>query len=178
MACQTADKKSSTLKDSVQGDTITHDIVGTPSTETGVDETGAIFLKQSVSAVLMEIELAKIAQKNAQQATVKTFATQIQTDYTKLSSMLETFAREQKVITSHDFPAEIREHLNEVKNLKGQAFDRHYIHMVNEDHQKIIALFKKGAETRNTKLKSWIEENQSLIESNLKKAGEIEAAIQ
>ena len=63
-ACQTADKKSATTKDSVSGDTTMvngNHVTGAESTESGIDEAGATFLRKAAVGGIMEVEAAKIA---------------------------------------------------------------------------------------------------------------------
>lgn len=168
-ACQTADKKSSTTKDSVMGDTNMvngNHVTGAESTESGLDEAGATFLRKAAVGGLMEVEAAKIAEKNASNIAVKDFASKMLTDHTKANTELKALAQEKKIITPDALPAEDQIHIDAMKKMKGDAFDKHYMEMMVTDHEKTIELFKLGAQNRDASLKNWATKTLSVIETH------------
>jgi putative membrane protein len=168
-ACQTADKKSSTTKDSVAGDTNMvngNHVTGAESTESGLDEAGATFLRKAAVGGLMEVEAAKIADKNAGSVKVKEFAAKMLNDHTKANTELKALAQDKKVITPDALPAEDQIHIDAMKKMTGAAFDKHYMEMMVTDHGKTIALFKQGAENRDASLKNWATKTLSVIEEH------------
>ncbi|MBO9674825.1 MAG: DUF4142 domain-containing protein [Sphingobacteriaceae bacterium] len=178
-ACQTADKKSATTKDSVSGDTamVTGNAVESESTESGIDEAGATFLRKAAVGGIMEVEAAKIAAKNAKSTAVKDFAAKMLTDHTKANGELKTLAQSKKVITPDALPADQQIHLDEMKKITGAAFDKHYMDMMVTDHDKTVALFKKGAENRDQSVKAWAINTLKVIESHDEMAKKITANL-
>jgi len=177
-ACQTADKKSATTKDSVSGDTTMvngNHVTGAESTESGVDETGATFLRKAAIGGIMEVEAAKIAQKNAKSAEVKDFASKMLADHTKANSELKALAVSKKIITPDALPADDQIHLDEMKKVTGAAFDQHYMGMMVTDHDKTVALFKLGLQNRDQDIKTWATNTLSVIESHDEMAKKIVA---
>ncbi|WP_316737371.1 DUF4142 domain-containing protein [Pedobacter aquatilis] len=175
-ACQTADKKSSTTKDSVAGDTTMVNGVhttGAESTSTGLDEEGGTFLKKAAVGGIVEIEAAKVALTNSSNAEVKNFAQQMITDHTKANKELKAFALEKKVITPDALPADEQIHLDAMKKMKGADFDKHYIAMMVTDHEKTVALFEQGKQNKNSELKTWATNTLKTIEAHTAKAKEI-----
>ncbi|MDQ0639227.1 putative membrane protein [Pedobacter sp. W3I1] len=168
-ACQTADKKSATTKDSVAGDTNMvngNHVAGNESTESGVDEAGATFLRKAAVGGIMEVEAAKIAQTNAKSAEVKDFAAKMLTDHTKANTELKALAIKMKVITPDALPADEQIHLDEMKKMSGTAFDKHYMDMMVTDHEKTVALFKQGMQNRDQVIKGWAGKTLTVIESH------------
>lgn len=179
-ACQTADKKSSTMKDSVSGDTTMvngNHVTGTESTESGLDEAGATFLRKAAVGGIMEVEAAKIAAKNAKSTEVKDFAAKMLTDHTKANTELKALAKDKKIITADALPAEDQIHLDEMKKMTGAAFDRHYMDMMVTDHDKTVALFKTGLENRDQSVKAWASNTLKVIESHDEMAKKIVANL-
>lgn len=175
-ACQSADKKSSTTKDSVAGDTNMvngNHVIGSESTETNLDEDGGTFLKKAAIGGIMEVEAAKIALKNTKNAEVKSFAEQMLADHTKANKELKALAVSKKIITPDALPAEDQIHMDEMKKMTGTDFDKHYISMMVTDHEKTVELFKQGMLNRDEKLKSWAKNTLNIIESHAEKAKEI-----
>lgn len=175
-ACQTADKKSSTLKDSVSGDTTMVNgvhVAGSESTSTGLDEEGGTFLKKAAVGGIMEVEAAKIALTNSKSTEVKNFAEQMITDHTKANKELKELAVNKKVITPDALPAEEQMHLDAMKKMTGNDFDKHYIAMMVTDHEKTVKLFEQGKQNKNADLKAWATNTLSTIELHTAKAKEI-----
>ncbi|WP_316803566.1 DUF4142 domain-containing protein [Pedobacter nototheniae] len=175
-ACQSADKKSSTTKDSVSGDTTMVNgvhVTGSESTESGLDEAGATFLRKAAVGGIMEIEAAKIAQTNAKSQSVKDFASTMLKDHTKANTELKALAVEKKIITPDALPKEEEMHLDEMKKMKGDAFDKHYMDMMVTDHDKTVALFKEGMQNKDSKLKAWATSTLAVIEQHAVMAKEI-----
>ncbi|WP_406826807.1 DUF4142 domain-containing protein [Pedobacter sp. KACC 23697] len=180
-ACQTADKKSATTKDSVSGDTTMvngNHVVGSESTESGVDEAGATFLRKAAVGGIMEVEAAKVAAKNANSAAVKDFAAKMLADHTKANAELKALAVNKKVITPDALPADEQIHLDEMKKMTGAAFDKHYMDMMVTDHEKTVALFKQGTENRDQNIKEWATNTLKVIESHNEMAKKIAAGLQ
>ncbi|NII82809.1 MULTISPECIES: DUF4142 domain-containing protein [unclassified Pedobacter] len=166
-SCQTADKKSATTKDSVASDTNMingNHATGAESTESGVDEAGATFLRKAAIGGIMEVEAAKIAAKNGKSAEVKEFAAKMLADHTKANTELKALAIKKKVITPDALPADEQIHLDEMKKMTGEAFDQHYMHMMVTDHEKTIALFKTGIQNRDQAIKTWASNTLKVIE--------------
>ncbi|QPH39964.1 DUF4142 domain-containing protein [Pedobacter endophyticus] len=179
-SCQTADKKSSTEKDSVAGDTnmITgNHVAGTESTESGLDEDGATFLRKAAAGGMMEVEAAKIAQKNASNQSVKDFADKMLTDHGKANQQLKELADYKKIITPNTLPAEEQIRLDELKKVTGAAFDKAYMEMMVKDHDKTVAIFKDGTNNRDAALKSWASKTLAIIEHHDQMAKEIASSL-
>ncbi|KQM66015.1 hypothetical protein ASE74_08985 [Pedobacter sp. Leaf216] len=179
-ACQTADKKSATTKDSVSGDTTMvngNHVAGAETTETGVDEAGATFLRKAAVGGIMEVEAAKIAQKNAKSAEVKDFAAKMLADHTKANTELKALAVNKKIITPDALPAEDQIHIDAMKKMTGAAFDKHYMDMMVTDHDKTVALFKQGTENRDQAVKTWATNTLTVIQSHDEMAKKIVANL-
>ena len=179
-ACQTADKKSSTTKDSVSGDTSIvngNHVAGSEVVESGIDEAGATFLRKAAVGGIMEVEAAKIAQKNASSQQVKDFAAKMLEDHTKANTELKAFAVKKKVITPDALPAEDQIHLDEMKKLKGAEFDKHYMGMMVTDHEKTVALFKEGVANKDLGLKEWATKTLAVIEKHDEMAKTINSTL-
>lgn len=179
-ACQTADKKSATTKDSVSGDTTMvngNHVAGSESTETGIDEAGATFLRKAAVGGIMEVEAAKIAAKNAKSTEVKDFAAKMLADHTKANTELKALAQSKNVITPDALPADQQIHLDEMKKMTGAAFDKHYMDMMVTDHDKTVALFKQGTENRDQSVKEWANNTLKVIEQHDEMAKKIVAGL-
>ncbi|MCX2574441.1 DUF4142 domain-containing protein [Pedobacter sandarakinus] len=179
-ACQTADKKSSTTKDSVSGDTSMvngNHVTGAESTESGLDEAGATFLKKAAIGGIMEVEAAKIAEQNAMNPSVKAFAAQMLTDHTKANAELKALSTSKKIITPDGLPADEQIHLDAMKKMTGATFDKHYMEMMVNDHEKTVNLFKEGMQNRDMELKTFATNTLKVIEQHDQMAKKISSEM-
>ncbi|GGI26370.1 DUF4142 domain-containing protein [Pedobacter mendelii] len=179
-SCQSADKKSSTMKDSVSGDTTMvngNHVTGAESTESSVDEEGATFLKKAVVGGIIQIEAAKIAIENAKSTEVKNFAQQMLTDHVKALKEIKDLAIKKKIITPDALPAEEQIHIDAMKKITGSEFDKHYIDMMVNDHDKVVTIFKQGEQNKDSDLKKLANKTLSVIEGHTEKAKEIALKI-
>ena len=179
-ACQTADKKSATTKDSVSGDTTMvngNHVTGSETTESGLDEAGATFLRKAAVGGIMEVEAAKIAEKNAKSVEVKDFAAKMLADHTKANAELKALAVSKKIITPDALPADDQIHLDEMKKMTGAAFDKHYMDIMVTDHDKTVELFKLGMQNRDQAIKTWASNTLTVIESHDEMAKKIVANL-
>jgi len=179
-ACQSADKRSSTQKDSVAGDSNmvnNTQIGGTPNTETKVNERAIDFIKKAAAGGMMEVEAAKIAQTNAKNDEVKKFADKMLVDHTKANAELKALAISKNVMIPASLSSDEQMHLDEMKKMKGDSFDKHYIGMMVDDHVKTVELFKEGAKNADTDVKNWAEKTLKVIEEHTALAEKINAKI-
>ena len=120
--------------------------------ESKISDDDYAFLNAAFKGGQMELELAKIALSSGN-SKVKSFATMMIEDHTKMNHNIEALATEKKTVLKPDLTADEQKHFDQIKNLKGSAFDQMYISMMKTDHAKTIALFERGANTQDTKVK-------------------------
>jgi putative membrane protein len=107
-------------------------------------EEGSEFVVQAASGGMMEVELGQLAEKNASDAEVKAFGKRMVADHSKANEELKSLAAA-KNITLPTAPGEDHQkHITEMSNLKGAEFDKHYVDMMEKDHQKDINLFEEA----------------------------------
>jgi len=179
-SCEVADKKSSTKKDSVSGDTNMvngNHVAGSEVIETGLDEAGGTFLRKAAVGGIMEVEAAKIAATNASSQKVKDFAAKMLADHSKANKELKELATKKKIITPDALPAEDQMHLDQMKKLTGAEFDKHYMGMMVTDHEKTVALFKDGAQNKDASLKQLATKTLAVIQQHDVEAKEISQGL-
>jgi putative membrane protein len=120
------------------------------------------------AANLMEIESAKIAKDNAQSESVKQFADQMEKDHGDMNKALEELADTRRLKLDED--AELRPHkahLDSMKDMKGAAFDKHYVEMMKSDHAKsmkeVKAALEKAKSTGDRELQQVLENANTKI---------------
>ncbi|HWL93477.1 MAG TPA: DUF4142 domain-containing protein [Phycisphaerae bacterium] len=115
-----------------------------PMPQTGGDPA---FVHAAASANRLEIELGKMAFEKANDAAVRDFGRRMIDDHSKAQTELEGIVKDTDINLSSDLDAHHREMVDRLSRLSGVEFDREYISMMVEDHQKVIERFE--SQTRN-----------------------------
>jgi putative membrane protein len=116
----------------------------TATTTTVASQKGAdtAFMFMAADAGMMEIELGKFAQQNAQNAQVKNFGAMMVADHTDAANELKSLATSEGITLPDSIKPEHRRMVEDMKKMKAKDFDKHYIDMMVSDHQKVIDGFK------------------------------------
>ncbi|MES2829524.1 MAG: DUF4142 domain-containing protein [Bacteroidota bacterium] len=184
-ACQNTDKSGNDLADSsslgkradsasqVDSDEETKN----ETNQTKIDEDGTAFMKAAALGSGMEIDLGKVALQNSSDPKVKDFAAKMVADHTLAKSDLIKIAQKSGVLLPTEYPADIKAHMDEMSKLKGAAFDKHYIEMMVNDHDKTVTLFKTAASLRDDVLKDYAIKTLPTLQSHQTMAKEIHSVI-
>ena len=115
------------------------------------------FVMKAASGGMMEVEASQIAQQNAGHARVKAFADMMVQDHTNANNELKGFASSRGLMIPEDsLMAKHKSMLDEMRNMTGKAFDKHYIDMMMKDHNKDISEFEKASNNaKDADLKAW-----------------------
>lgn len=104
------------------------------------------FMTKAASSNMMEIELGKLAQQKAQNADVKRFAQMMVTDHTKASAEMKALAAQKNVTLPDSMGSEHRDHMNKMRDKTGADFDKDYMDMMVNAHQKDVSMFEDASQ--------------------------------
>ncbi len=127
------------------------------------------FLDVAAQTDMVEINLAQLAQANASAQSVKDYAQMLITDHTNDFNHLYDVAH-QANLTRPDAidAAHNKSMIGPYQKLKGEAFDRRYIHDMIAGHTAAIATYKKeAAAAENPDVKSYAEETIPTLQKHL-----------
>jgi putative membrane protein len=99
------------------------------------------FLQEAAGANLMEVRLGQLAQDKASNAAVKQFGQRMVTDHSRLQQELTSLVSRNGVPLSPALTSEQSEQVSRLQNLSGSEFDREYMNLMIQDHQKDISKF-------------------------------------
>ncbi|MFL5303109.1 MAG: DUF4142 domain-containing protein, partial [Anaeromyxobacteraceae bacterium] len=128
-------------------------------------------IKKLHASNVTEIEVAKIAKKNAQRDDVKQFADRMEKDHGDLKKSLDKLASDRSL--KLDEKAELKPHqahLDEMKNMKGAEFDRHFTQMMMSDHEQALndvkTALKRANDTGDRELARVLDTAKNTISSH------------
>lgn len=135
------------------------------------DGPDAAFVTKAAQGGMAEVELSKVAQKNAKSADVKTFATKMVTDHTANNKELATIAAHENIPVPKALDGEHAALRDKLSAMKGAEFDRAYIDAMKTDHQKMDELLKSSQATVSTEeLRTFIKKTDPVVEHHLSMA--------
>lgn len=148
-ACQGTGDGADTTSDSAAierapDNTRVEDRDDTTSSSTVLDNQTSDFAKEATNGGLMEVELGQLAQQKAVTQRVKDFGAMMVRDHTKANDDLKN-AISGKITVSSTMPDQHQKHINDLREEQGIEFDKEYMEMMVDDHQKDIKKFEEIA---------------------------------
>jgi putative membrane protein len=101
----------------------------------------------------MEVEAGTLAVQRVKNAEIKAFAEQMISDHGKAGQELRQIAGGKGANVPDSLTTEQLKHLNGLKALNDQAFEKQYMTMMIADHAKTVRLFDDGTRLPNADLK-------------------------
>jgi len=142
-----------------------------PST---VSEEDSKFAVEVASGGMMEVQLGELAQQKASNQRVKDFGAMMVRDHSKLNDELKSLAA-MKNITLPPAPGE--DHMDDIKKLSeksGKEFDKDYIKLMIDDHEKDIDKFEKcSKDAKDPDLRAFAEKTLPILRKHLDDAKKI-----
>jgi putative membrane protein len=138
----------------------------------------AKWVREVAADNLLEVDLGKVGQKRATNATVKQFADRMVTDHTKAQDELVSLA------TSHGLPLKPElgprheQKLDLAQKAPHKNFDRDYIRSMIEDHNADISYFEnEGEHAHSAPVRDYAKKYLPVLQDHLKEAKRIAGEI-
>jgi putative membrane protein len=132
------------------------------------------FVMKASAADLAEINLGRVAARQASDPAVKQFAQRLVDDHTKASADLLRIANKRSLPAARTMDAQHRQLQTRLLNLKGADFDRAYLTQQVDDHKKAVALFEAASKTaKDPDLKAFAAKTLPTIRDHLKMAQDL-----
>ncbi|HEX3536126.1 MAG TPA: DUF4142 domain-containing protein [Stellaceae bacterium] len=142
-----------------------------------LDRTDLDFMKKAAEGGMAEVELGKLAQQNAEDAQVKQFGQRMEQDHSKANQQLTSIAGQKGVQLPKQLDAKDQKELDRLSGLKGPAFDRAYMRMMVQDHDKDLKEFQHETQAaKDPDLQNFAQQTLSVIQQHDQMAHDISRA--
>ena len=132
------------------------------------------FVTKASASGLTEVNLGRLAEKQASSEAVKKFAKMTVEDHTKANKELNKLADTKKFKVSERMTREQQELHDKLSKLDGAEFDREYMAGQVKSHEQGVALFEKQSKGgMDEGLKNFAEKTLPTLKMHLKMAKEI-----
>ncbi|HET6797552.1 MAG TPA: DUF4142 domain-containing protein [Gemmatimonadales bacterium] len=108
------------------------------------------FLQTAASANLMEIQLGQLAQTKGSNNAVKQFGKRMVTDHTRLEQQVSSLTSRNGVSLNPSLNSEAQSNVSQLQNLSGDQFDKAYMSMMIQGHQKDVIDFQSQSQSANS----------------------------
>ncbi len=173
-SCNNSGDTSSTGTDSgnMTGDTTNNttnaNTTNTATNNTPLSKDDSSFVMEAAGGGMMEVEAGQVAQQQAANQRVKDFGSMMVTDHSKANDELKSYASGHGITLPSSMPADEQKKVDDLKKLSGAAFDKKYVSMMLDDHQKDVAKFKQESTGANDpQLQQWAGTTLPVLQKHL-----------
>jgi putative membrane protein len=143
----------------------------TVATSMAFEKTDADFSVEAANDNMIAIQLGGLAKTKAVKESVKSFASMMITDHTKIKDNLQKIAASKNISLPQELSNEAQKDINKLSKKDGIDFDRTYINMMLADHKNEVNKFEKAAKNcKDPDLKNFIEQSLPLLRKHLDSA--------
>jgi putative membrane protein len=108
-------------------------------------EKTAKFIREAAQGNSLEVALAEVGARKAQDPGLKTLAQQLQQDHLQANRQLKPIAEKHGVSIQQSLPEKEQKNLDRFQKMSGAEFDREYAEHLLKDHQKDIAKYERAS---------------------------------
>jgi putative membrane protein len=136
------------------------------------------FVMEAGPGGLAEVELGKLAAQKGQSADVKKFGQRMVTDHSKANAELKKLAASKGITLPAAMNAEQMAEHAKLAKLSGAEFDREYMALMVEDHDKDVAAFLDEAKDgSDPDIKSFAAKTLPTLQEHQRMSKEIKAKL-
>ncbi len=144
-----------------------------------VNSSTSRFIKEAARGNDMEISMAEIGARKAQNPELKAFCEQLQQDHTKANDQLKPIAQKYGITLEQ---SQGRHHERELTSLDkeqaGPKWDQKFATEMLKDHQKDIAKYERAAsEVQEPDLKQYVQQTLPVLQQHFQRAETVAKAV-
>lgn len=129
------------------------------------------FAVNAADAGMLEVELGRLAATNGANTQVKAFAEGMVTDHSQANEELKSLAAGKNITLPATLSEDKQKKVTDMAAKKGADFDKAYMDMMVDDHEKVVDMFKKEADKGNDmEVKGWAAGKVPTLEHHLEMA--------
>jgi putative membrane protein len=145
---------------------------------TGEDDDDNEFAVKAANGGMLEMELARLVREKGQRSDVKEFAAMMMADHQKANDELKAIAGRKNITLPARLGDDEQKHVDELAKLSGTEFDKKYVDLMVDDHEKDVKLFKEAADDADdADLKAFAAKTLLTLQKHLERIKMIEKNI-
>jgi putative membrane protein len=146
----------------------------TKSGETAKQRADEAFMRQAAMSNMAEVELGRLAARQAASADVRQFGERMVDDHTKAGGELKSLASKQNVTLPAELDQKHQAMQDKLAKMKGEDFDRAYMQHMVSAHREAVKLFETEAKSgRDEDTRAWAKKTLPTLQQHLKMAEDL-----
>lgn len=139
-----------------------------------LDNDSRDFAVKAANGSMMEVELGKLAEKKSSNKRVKSFGAMMVKDHSEAGEKLRNLASSHDLNLPDSIDESSRKEVDKLSKKKGVDFDRAYMDMMVDDHNKDLEEFRKAADNlSDSSFKSFAQVTMPILAKHLDSAKSI-----
>ena len=152
--------------------------VTTNQQSAALDPGDKTFMEKAAMGGKEEVELGQLAQEKAQNEQVKQFAQRMVTDHSQANSNLMDLSSKLNVTLPTSMDDQQQKDKEKLSKLNGAKFDKEYMKMMVEDHQKDVNDFQQQSQNAiNSDVKSFASSTLPTLQQHLDLAKTVSESV-
>jgi putative membrane protein len=149
------------------------------SAEGALEDDTREFVNESASSSMLEVELGQLAQEKAKSQEVKDFAQMLANDHRQVNERLTSIVQGKNMQVPQMMKEDHQNKMEDLREKSGQEFDKEYMSMVVDMHEKDIDKFEDMRdEVQDPELQSWVENTLASMRQHLQEAEQIKEQLE
>ena len=133
-----------------------------------VEKDASDFAVKAANGNLMEVEAGKLAKLKGVSQRVKSFGEMMIKDHTEANDKLKNIASSLNVALPDSLGNDAKDDIAKLIKKSGKDFDKAYVAMMLDDHQKDVAEFRKAADNlSDSSIKEFARKTLPVLETHL-----------
>jgi len=144
-----------------------------------VNDVDQQFMKDAAAGGMAEVDLGRLAARKGRNAEVRAFGNRMVRDHSKAGAELKSLARRKHVTLPTAMTDEQKMEKANLMKLSGAEFDREYMRMMVEDHDKDVGEFQqKSTDATDAALKAWVTKTLPTLQEHQRLAHAVQGKVQ
>jgi len=140
-----------------------------------ITEADKAFLIEAEQDNIKERNVGRVAVERADDASVKSYAQMLVDDHTKALRDLVKIMEQEGIRQPGDLPEVKHEALSKLNGVSGATFDREFINLMVNDHEKAVSKFRcEQTAAQDESVRQYAKDVLPVLEKHLKKAKELQ----
>ncbi|PWT92054.1 MAG: DUF305 domain-containing protein [Blastocatellia bacterium] len=184
-ACTNDEMNNSNVTGNVNSNANTRSVAQTSPATTVTPGRGVVtprsdqdFVNEAAQGGMAEVELGRLAAQKGLSPDVKRFGQRMVTDHSNANTELKQLATRKAITLPTTVSTEQKDELTKLSKLSGAEFDREYMSLMVEDHDKDVAAFQSQAQgASDADIKAWAAKTLPVLKEHQNMAHEINVKL-
>jgi putative membrane protein len=141
---------------------------GQTQQELRVEKDASDFAVKAANGGLMEVEAGKLAEDKGMSPRVKDFGAMMVKDHGEANNKLKSVASSLNIALPESVSNDAKKDIEKLDKKNGKDFDKAYVDMMVDDHEKDVAEFRKAADNcSDSTLREFARQTLPVLEKHL-----------